>query len=85
MQAGDLNKRLPLIQEAKLNGRVVLVRFDHNVVKDGVIKDPFRIDKTLGTLYHIVDKGGRPILMSHVGRPKDRKTGSDTRSHRSKD
>ncbi len=76
MQPGALNKRLPLIQEANLNGKVVLVRFDHNVVKNGVIKDPFRIDKTLGTLYNIVDRGGRPILMSHVGRPKDRKTGN---------
>jgi phosphoglycerate kinase len=76
MQPGTLNKRLPLIQEANLNGKVVLVRFDHNVVKNGVIRDPFRIDKTLGTLYNIVDRGGRPILMSHVGRPKDRKTGN---------
>lgn len=73
-----INRRLPLIQEADLNGKVVLVRFDHNVVKKGVIKDPFRIDKTLGTLYHIVDQGGRPILMSHVGRPRDKKTGKIT-------
>ncbi|HDH10627.1 MAG TPA: phosphoglycerate kinase [Nitrospirae bacterium] len=73
-----ISKRLPLIQEADLNGKVVLVRFDHNVVKKGVIKDPFRIDKTIGTLYYIVDRGGRPILMTHVGRPRDRKTGKIT-------
>ncbi len=73
-----LDKRLPVIQEADLNGKVVLIRFDHNVVKKGTIKDPFRIDKTLGTLYHIVDRGGRPILMTHVGRPKDKKTGRIT-------
>jgi phosphoglycerate kinase len=30
---------------------------------------------TLGTLYNIVERGGRPILMTHVGRPKDKKTG----------
>lgn len=78
MQTGVINKRLPLIQEADLNGKVVLVRFDHNVVKKGVIKDAFRIDKTLGTLYHIIDRGGRPILMSHVGRPRDKKTGTIT-------
>jgi phosphoglycerate kinase len=70
-----ISERLPLIQDADLNGKVVLVRFDHNVVKKGVIKDPFRIDKTLGTLYYIIDRGGRPILMTHVGRPKDKKTG----------
>ncbi len=73
-----ISKRLPLIQEADLNGKVVLVRFDHNVVKKGIIRDPFRIDKTLGTLYHIVDRGGRPILMTHVGRPKDKTTGRIT-------
>lgn len=78
MQSDSINKRLPLIQDANLNGKVVLVRFDHNVVKNGVIKDPFRIDKTIGTLYHIIDRGGRPILMSHVGRPRDKKTGKIT-------
>lgn len=70
-----LDPRLPLIQNADLNGKVVLVRFDHNVVKDGVIRDPYRIDRSLGTLYNIVERGGRPILMTHVGRPRDKKTG----------
>lgn len=66
---------LPLIQNADLNGKVVLVRFDHNVVKKGEIRDPFRIDRTIGTLFHIVERGGRPIMMTHVGRPRDKKTG----------
>jgi len=66
---------LPLIQGANLNDKLVLVRFDHNVVKDGEIRDPYRIDRTFGTLYNIVERGGRPILMTHVGRPKDKKTG----------
>ena len=78
MPQNKIDKRLPLIQEADLNGKVVLVRFDHNVVKKGVIKDPFRIDKTLGTLYYIVDRGGRPVIMTHIGRPKDKKTGKIT-------
>jgi len=67
---------LPLIQDADLNGKIVLVRFDHNVVKKGEIRDPFRIDRTIGTLFHIVERGGRPIMMTHVGRPKDKKTGA---------
>jgi phosphoglycerate kinase len=66
---------LPLIQDADLDGKVVLVRFDHNVVKNGVVRDPYRIDRGLGTLYSIVERGGRPILMTHVGRPRDKKTG----------
>jgi phosphoglycerate kinase len=67
--------KLPLIQEANLKDKVVLVRVDHNVVKKGEIHDPYRIDATIGTLYHIVARGGKLILMSHVGRPKDKKTG----------
>lgn len=68
--------RLPLIQEADLNGKIVLVRFDHNVVKNGEIRDPFRIDRTIGTLFHIVERGGRPIMMTHVGRPRDKRSGA---------
>ncbi len=69
------NKKLPLIQDADLKGKIVLVRVDHNVVKSGVIHDPYRIDATFGTLFYILSKGGKIILMSHVGRPKDKKTG----------
>lgn len=68
-------KNLPLIQNADLRGKIVLVRVDHNVVKKGVIYDPYRIDATIGTLYYISAKGGKLILMSHVGRPKEKKTG----------
>ncbi|MDA8082595.1 MAG: phosphoglycerate kinase [Nitrospiraceae bacterium] len=75
METSRLSADLPLIQDADLNNRVVLVRFDHNVVKGGEIRDPFRIDRTIGTLFNIVERGGRPILMTHVGRPKDKKAG----------
>lgn len=75
MNKQGMDSRLRLIQDAELNNKVVLVRFDHNVVKNSEIKDPYRIDMTLGTLYNIVERGGRPILMTHVGRPRDKKTG----------
>jgi len=68
------NKELPLIQNADLKGKIVLVRVDHNVVKNGIIHDPYRIDATIGTLYHINAKGGKIILMTHVGRPRNKKT-----------
>ncbi len=67
---------LPLIQDADLKGKIVLVRLDHNVVKKGIIHDPYRIDATIGTLYHICARGGKLILMTHVGRPKDKKSGT---------
>lgn len=63
---------LPLIQEADLKNKVVLVRVDHNVVKGGVIHDPYRIDATFGTLFYILSKGGKIILMTHVGRPRNK-------------
>ena len=67
--------KIPLIQDADLAGKIVLVRVDHNVVKKGIIHDPYRIDATIGTLYHINARGGKVILMTHVGRPKDKNTG----------
>lgn len=75
MEKGKLDPRLKLIQQAHMKDKVVLLRVDHNVVKKGIIKDPYRIDATIGTLYAIAAAGGKPILMSHVGRPRDKKTG----------
>ncbi len=67
---------LKLIQEADLKGKIVLVRVDHNVVKKGKIRDTYRIDSTMGTLFYIIARGGKVILMTHIGRPKDKKTGN---------
>ncbi|HRZ79922.1 MAG TPA: phosphoglycerate kinase [bacterium] len=63
------------IREVDLKGKVVLMRADHNVVKKGMIHDPYRIDATIPTIFYITAKGGKIILMTHVGRPKDKKTG----------
>ena len=78
MENKELDSRLRLFQQADMKGKVVLVRVDHNVVKNGIIKDPYRIESTLGTLYAIAEKGGRAILMTHVGRPRDKKSGKIT-------
>lgn len=66
---------IPRLQDADLKNKVVLVRVDHNVVKKGKIIDPYRIDATLSTLFNIVARGGKLILMTHIGRPRDKKTG----------
>ncbi|MDR2340260.1 MAG: phosphoglycerate kinase [Deltaproteobacteria bacterium] len=70
-----IDPRLPLIQNLDLNGKVVLARVDHNVVDKGAIEDAFRIDSTFGLIHYIAVKGGFPILMTHVGRTRDKKTG----------
>ncbi|MBN1276841.1 MAG: phosphoglycerate kinase [Deltaproteobacteria bacterium] len=76
MEKEELDPNLRLMQNADMKGRVVLLRVDHNVVKNSQIKDPYRIDVTFGTLFSIVEKGGRPVLITHIGRPRDKKTGN---------
>ena len=66
-------RSLRRVQDADLRDKVVLVRVDHNCVKDGVIHDTFRVDQSIATLYNINERGGRPILMTHVNRPFDKK------------
>jgi phosphoglycerate kinase len=52
----------------------VLVRVDFNVpIKNGEIKNDYRIRSALPTIKRIVDHGGICILMSHLGRPKGTK------------
>ena len=67
--------KIPRIQDASLKDKIVLIRVDHNVVKKGRIKDPYRIDMSLETIHYVISKGGKPILMTHVGRPRNKKTG----------
>jgi phosphoglycerate kinase len=66
---------IPKIQDADLSNKIVLVRVDHNVVKKGEIKDTYRIDVSMKTINYILEKGGKPIIMTHIGRPKNKKTG----------
>jgi len=66
---------LKKIQDVNLTGKRVLMRVDHNVVKKGKIIDPYRIDASLPTINYIIEQGAKLILMSHVGRPKDKQTG----------
>lgn len=39
----------------------------------GKVLDQYRIDVTLATMYNIIERGGRLIIMTHIGRPCDKK------------
>ena len=65
--------RLPVISDIDLNNKVVLIRVDHNVVKKGKIKDAFRLERSKKTIAYVLEKKGFPVLMSHFGRPRDKK------------
>jgi phosphoglycerate kinase len=59
------------IDDLDLRGKRVFIRADFNVpLKDGVVTDDTRIRETLPTLRLAIQKGGRLVLASHLGRPK---------------
>ena len=64
------------IKERKdLDGKIVLLRLDLNVpIKNGEITDETRINKILPILGYLIEKKSKIIVLSHVGRPKGKKT-----------
>ncbi|MFA6377468.1 MAG: phosphoglycerate kinase [Acholeplasmataceae bacterium] len=60
------------IRDLELKGKKVLIRVDFNVpLKEGVITDENRIVEALPTIEYVLEKGGRAIIFSHLGRVKD--------------
>jgi phosphoglycerate kinase len=63
---------LRVLAPRELAGRRALVRVDYNVPLDekGIVRDASRVEATVPTLTHLLNAGARPVLLSHLGRPK---------------
>jgi phosphoglycerate kinase len=59
------------VRDINVSGKKVLIRVDFNVpMQDGKITDENRIVEALPTIKYVLEKGGRAILFSHLGRVK---------------
>jgi phosphoglycerate kinase len=59
------------LDDADVKDKRVLLRVDLNVpMEDGQVTDLTRIERVALTITEIADKGGKVILLAHLGRPK---------------
>jgi phosphoglycerate kinase len=71
LRDAEMERRIPSVRDLDVDGRRVFVRVDFNVpLKDGRVSDDTRVRASLPTLKMILERGGRPVIASHLGRPK---------------
>jgi phosphoglycerate kinase len=68
-----MKKTVRDLADEQLRGKRALVRTDFNVpLDDGRITDDTRIRAAVPTLKYLLERGARPVVLSHLGRPKGR-------------
>ncbi|MBA65586.1 MAG: phosphoglycerate kinase [Candidatus Marinimicrobia bacterium] len=61
------------IKAFDIRGRNVLLRVDYNVpMENGVVRNNFRIRSSLSTIQSCLEGGASIVIMSHMGRPKNK-------------
>jgi phosphoglycerate kinase len=62
------------IRDLTIEGRRLFIRVDFNVpLEAGKVSDRSRIEASLPTLRHAMERGAKVILASHAGRPKGKR------------
>ncbi len=62
------------VKDVDVGNKTVIMRVDYNLPLDekGKVTDHTRISTTLKTLNYVLNKNGKVVLVSHLGRPENR-------------
>lgn len=65
---------LRTIRDLAIEGRRLFIRVDFNVpLENGKVTDKSRIEASLPTIKHALERGAKVVLASHAGRPKGKR------------